>query len=139
MEMLLFDVLLSRKSEDKPAVRAWLWFLTEVCTGHNIAPADLGEAWEIAERVPMCLHMADIHLYRARLFGIQNRKLQIRNEPEAYPWESPAANPAVARKPIEQYGYWRCKEKLEDAEKALGIIPETGNVIEKPQTRKEYT
>ena len=31
--------------------------------------SDLDEAWEIAERGPMPLFLADIHLYRARLFG----------------------------------------------------------------------
>ena len=30
--------------------------------------SDLDEAWEIAERGPMPLFLADIHLYRARLF-----------------------------------------------------------------------
>mgnify|MGYP001566374143 FL=1 len=34
----------------------------------DLARADLSEAWEIAERVPMRLHLADIHLHRARLF-----------------------------------------------------------------------
>lgn len=33
---------------------------------------DLDEAWEIAERGPVKLFLADIHLYRARLFGMQN-------------------------------------------------------------------
>lgn len=36
-----------------------------------IAIRGLDEAWEIAERGSMRLHMADIHLYRARLFGLQ--------------------------------------------------------------------
>ena len=34
------------------------------------AHADLDDAYEIAERGPMRLHLADIHLHRARLFGL---------------------------------------------------------------------
>ncbi|MGH8608632.1 MAG: hypothetical protein ACREX9_14835, partial [Gammaproteobacteria bacterium] len=73
------------------------------------AQADLDEAWEIAERGPMKLFLADIRLYRARLFF---REAQ-------YPWGSPAADLAAARKLIEQCGYGRRKEELEDAESAL--------------------
>ncbi len=36
-----------------------------------------------------------------------------------YPWESPEADLAAARKLIEKCGYWRRKEELEDAETAL--------------------
>jgi hypothetical protein len=57
----------------------------------------------------MKLHMADIHLHRARLFW---------REAE-YPWESPQADLAAARKLIEQCGYWRRKEELEDAEEVI--------------------
>jgi len=32
------------------------------------AGASLAQAWEIAERGPMPLYLADIHLHRARLF-----------------------------------------------------------------------
>jgi tetratricopeptide (TPR) repeat protein len=68
--------------------RAWLCFLTGAhmdstalasspqagspqAASEHFASAqdDLDEAWEIAERGPMKLFMADIHLYRARLFG----------------------------------------------------------------------
>ncbi len=49
--------------------RAWLRFLIGARTGPDSAQEDLDEAWEIAERGPMKLLMADIHLYRARLFG----------------------------------------------------------------------
>jgi tetratricopeptide (TPR) repeat protein len=45
--------------------RAWLRFLEGDESG---ARADLDEAWEIAERGPMRLHMADVQLTRARLF-----------------------------------------------------------------------
>ncbi len=86
--------------------RAWLRFLEGKCTGPDSAQADLDEAWEIAERGPMRLFLADIHLHRARLFFRET----------TYPWESPAADLAAARKLIEQCGYGRRKEELEDAE-----------------------
>jgi hypothetical protein len=112
---------LRRAGEQDPLVpglltRAWLRFLTGVCTGPESAQEDLNEAWEIAERGPMRLFMADIHLYRARLFhGVK-----------PYPWgtdavgnaRGPKDDLAAARKLIEQCGYWRRKEELEDAEEA---------------------
>lgn len=85
--------------------RAWLRFLQG---DSDRARADLDEAWEIAERGPMRLHMADIRLYRARLF----------HAVKPYPWDSPHADLAAARKLIEECGYWRRKEELEDAEAA---------------------
>lgn len=85
--------------------RSWLLSLEDDA---DHAREDLDEAWEIAERGPMRLHMADIHLYRARLFhGVK-----------PYPWTSPQEDLAAARKLIEQCGYWRRKEELEDAEEA---------------------
>jgi hypothetical protein len=90
--------------------RAWLCFLEGARAGQESARSDLDEAWEIAERGPMKLHMADIHLHRARLFF---REAQ-------YPWGSPAADLAAARELIEKCGYWRRKEELEDAERAIG-------------------
>jgi hypothetical protein len=89
--------------------RAWLRSLTGRRTGPESAQSDLDEAWEVAERGPMPLHMADIHLYRARLF--------FREDP--YPWKSPQADLAEARRLIEKHGYWRRKEELEDAEKGI--------------------
>ena len=89
--------------------RAWLRFLTGTRTGPEEAQEDLDEAWEIAERGPMRLFVADIHLYRARLFFGE----------ATYPWESPTADLAAARKLIEECGYGRRKEELEDAEGAL--------------------
>jgi hypothetical protein len=77
----------------------------------HLARADLDEASQIAEPGPMRLHMADIHLHRARLF--------FREEP--YPWTSPQADLAAGRQLIEQRGYWRRKEGLEDAEKGIGV------------------
>ena len=90
--------------------RAWLRCLEGNRTGPESAQSDLDEAWEIAERGPMKLHMADIHLHRARLFF---REAQ-------YPWGSPAADLAAARELIEKCGYGRRKEELEDAERAIG-------------------
>jgi tetratricopeptide (TPR) repeat protein len=76
--------------------RAWLLFLERDADG---AKDDLDEAWEIADRGPMRLHMADIALHRARLFGDKDALKQ-------------------ARDIIEQCGYWRRKEELIDAEVA---------------------
>jgi tetratricopeptide (TPR) repeat protein len=59
----------------------------------------LAEAQQIAERGPMPLYLADVHLHRARLF---HDKTEL----------------AKARALIEKHGYWRRKEELEDAEAA---------------------
>ncbi len=99
--------------------RAWLRFLTGSAgspqAAQESAQEDLDEAWEIAERGPMPLFMADIHLQRARLFG--NPKSEARNP--KYPWQSPQDDLAAARRLIVKCGYWRRKEELEDAEAAL--------------------
>jgi hypothetical protein len=92
--------------------RAWLRFLTGPRTGPDSAQSDLNEAFEIAERGPMPLFLADIHLHRARLFGMS------KDRPEIYPWESPQDDLAEARRLIEKHGYGRRKEELEDAESA---------------------
>jgi tetratricopeptide (TPR) repeat protein len=91
--------------------RALLRSLTGARTGPDSAQSDLDEAWDIAERGPMPLFMADIHLYRARLFF---------REPK-YPekWQSAQHDLAEARRLIEKHGYWRRKEELEDAEAAI--------------------
>jgi hypothetical protein len=86
--------------------RAWLRGLTGPRTGPESAQSDLDESWEIAERGPMPLFLADIHLYRARLFF---------REAE-YPWQSPQHDLAEARRLIFKHGYLRRKEELEDAE-----------------------
>jgi tetratricopeptide (TPR) repeat protein len=88
---------------------AWLRSLIGAHTGSENAQSDLDEAWEIAERGPMRLFLADIHLHRARLF--------FRELP--YPWTSPKADIAEARRLIEKHGYCRRQEELEDAEAAL--------------------
>jgi hypothetical protein len=92
-----------------PLTRAWLRSLTGARTGPESAQSDLDEAWEIAERGPMPLFLADIHLYRARLFFRE----------ATYPWESPQHDLAEARRLIFKHGYLRRKEELEDAEAAL--------------------
>jgi len=89
--------------------RAWYRFLYGSLSGWESTQEDLDEAWEIAERGPMRLHMADIHLYRARLFFREKE----------YPWESAEADLKAARKLIEQCGYWRRKEELDDAERVI--------------------
>jgi class 3 adenylate cyclase/tetratricopeptide (TPR) repeat protein len=102
--------------------RAWLCALTGPRTGPESAQADLDEAWDIAERGPMPLFLADIHMYRARLF--------FREQP--YPWaKNPDGTPrgpkddlAAARRLIEKHGYWRRKEELEDAEAAAKSWPD---------------
>ena len=102
--------------------RAWLRSISGVHTGPGSAQEDLDEAWEIAERGPMRLFMADIHLYRARLFG----GMKDEDGRMKYPWDQdpegaprgPKDDLAAARKLIEQCGYWRRKEELEDAEEA---------------------
>jgi hypothetical protein len=76
--------------------RAWLWVLEGKL---DMARADLDEAKQIAERGPMRLNLADIHLHRARLF---------RDKEEL----------KLSRDLIEQRGYWRRKKELEDAEEA---------------------
>ena len=96
---------------------AWLRFLEDDIDG---ARANLDEAWEIARLGPMPLQMADIHLYRARLFGGMN------DSERNYPWDKnsdgsprgPKDDLVAAKKLIDQCGYWRRKEELEDAEEA---------------------
>ena len=90
--------------------RAWLRCLLDARSGSDSAQADLDEAWAIAERGPMRLFLADIHLHRARLFHAAT----------PYPWDSPRADLAAARELIEQCGYGRRLEELADAEAALG-------------------
>jgi tetratricopeptide (TPR) repeat protein len=70
------------------------------------ARADLDEAQQIAERGPMRLHLADVHLYRARLFFRENR-------------EEARAELSKARALIERCGYHRRDEELRDAEAVI--------------------
>ncbi|HJQ40986.1 MAG TPA: NB-ARC domain-containing protein, partial [Thermoanaerobaculia bacterium] len=68
----------------------------------DAARADLDEAQQIAERGPMRLHLADIHLYRARLFRDREELKK-------------------ARTLIDRCGYHRRDEELRDAEQALSL------------------
>jgi hypothetical protein len=111
--------------------RAWLRFLTDTRTGPESAQEDLDTAWEIAERGPMPLFLADIHLCRARLFGTRNAEFGarnpgtrsaecgVRNGAGKYPWESPRIDLAAAEKLINGCGYHRRDEELADAKKAI--------------------
>ncbi|MCP3994517.1 MAG: hypothetical protein GY722_05555, partial [bacterium] len=76
--------------------RAWLRALAGDVGG---ARRDLDEAWEIAERGPMPLFQADVHLHRARLFRDRAALVE-------------------ARRLIEKHGYGRRVEELADAEAA---------------------
>lgn len=112
---------LGRLAEAIEPMRASLILLEEqriwqqaVIAANNIA--DLDEAWQIAERGPMRLHIAGIRLYRARLF----------HAAEHYPFNrdqkgksrGPKDDLVAARVLIERCGYWRRKEELEAAEEA---------------------
>ena len=104
--------------------RAWLRLLTGKPSGPESAQADLDEAWEIAERGPMKLFLADIHLYRARLF-FRERPYPWRQNPDGTP-RGPADDLAAARTLIQQCGYWRRKDELEDAEAIILHKPPGG-------------
>jgi len=83
--------------------RAWL----RVLQGDSpAARADLDEAQQLAERGPMRLHLADVHLHRARLFFRENRD-EAREEL------------GKARALVERCGYHRRDEELRDAEKVI--------------------
>jgi hypothetical protein len=76
----------------------------------------LDEAQQIAERGPMPLYLADVHLHRARLAGMANLECRMTN----FPGVDPKAELAKARELIQQLGYGRRREELEDAEVAAG-------------------
>jgi hypothetical protein len=95
--------------------RAWLRSLTGPRTGPASAQSDLDEAWEIAERGPMPLFLADVHLYRARLFGGQKEE----GGTKEYPRQSPEQDLAEARRLIKKHRYDRRLPELEYAELAL--------------------
>ena len=96
----------SGRADDLPRAlltRAWLRALQGDPTA---ARADLDEAQQIAERGPMRLFLADVHLYRARLFFRESRD-EARQELQK------------ARALIERCGYHRRDEELRDAEAAI--------------------
>jgi hypothetical protein len=119
----------SGQQDDLPRgllVRSVLRSLTGLRIGHESTKSDLDEAWEIAARGPMRLHLADIHLHRARLFFRE----------KDYPWKGSAFVPAgtsaeqmtgwgakddlaAAEKLINECGYHRRDEELADAKKAI--------------------
>jgi len=84
--------------------RAWLRALQGDLAA---ARADLDEAQQLAERGPMRLHLADVHLHRARLFFRENRD-EAREELKK------------ARALIDRCGYHRRDEELRDAENVIG-------------------
>jgi tetratricopeptide (TPR) repeat protein len=94
--------------------RAWLHVLQDE---PQKARQLLDDAWQIAERGPMRLQLADVHLHRARLF--------LRADP--YPWNTnpdggrrgPGDDLRAARKLITDCGYGRRVTELQDAERAL--------------------
>jgi len=88
--------------------QAWLRFLEGNAAD---AQTDLNEAWEIAQRGSMKLYLADIHLYRARLF--------FREKEYPKEWISPQADLAAAEKLINHCGYHRRDEELVDAKRAI--------------------
>jgi hypothetical protein len=94
--------------------RAWYRAIRE---DRAAAQADLDAAWDLALRGTMPLYLADIHLYRARLFG--NAAAKTAREPAPYPWGSPQQDLAEARRLIEKHGYHRRDEELADAEAAF--------------------
>jgi hypothetical protein len=71
----------------------------------------LDEAQQIAERGPMPLHLADVHLHRARLAASQKEE----GRKKHFPGVDPKAELAKARALIEAHGYGRRHEELADA------------------------
>jgi hypothetical protein len=145
---------LRRAGEQDPLVlglltRAWLRFLTgarmdstasasspqagspQAASEHFAsAQEDLDEAWEIAERGSMKLFIADIHLYRARLFGKSGGVGSHQSSAiggEKYPWDkNPDGTPRgpkddleAAEELIQHCGYHRRDEELADARRAI--------------------
>lgn len=86
--------------------RAWLYRLQGKTAD---ARADLAEVERIARRGGMKLHLADLHLTRARLFFREERDLAL-------------ADLKAARKLIEECGYGRRLPELEDAEAVIGVL-----------------
>ncbi|MEK7677280.1 MAG: hypothetical protein AAB676_15735 [Verrucomicrobiota bacterium] len=77
------------------------------------------EAWQIAERGHKWLHLADIHLHRARLPRTPGRQARLFFRAKPYPWKSPQDDLAAAEKLIHDCGYHRRDPELADAKKAM--------------------
>lgn len=86
--------------------RAWLYRLQGKTAD---ARADLAAVERIARRGGMKLHLADLHLTRARLFFREDRDLAL-------------ADLKDARKLIEECGYGRRLPELADAEAVIGVL-----------------
>ncbi|MEQ1511863.1 MAG: SEFIR domain-containing protein [Lysobacteraceae bacterium] len=83
---------------------------------HALALKHLAEAQQIAERGPMPLFLADIHLTRARLAGSLREEGGMMNV-------DAKAELAQAAQLIRDLGYGRRYEELVDAEKAIATTP----------------
>jgi hypothetical protein len=96
--------------------RSWVRFLSGHRSGAESAQHDLDEAWDIAARGPMPLAMADIMLFRVRLFGLSEWKSSLKDEWRQYPWREVELDLSESRCLIERHGYGRRLPELEDAE-----------------------
>ena len=77
LERAVDQLLRAARQDEFPKAlltRAWMRRLS-----NGDAADDLNNAFQIAERGSMCLHIIDIHLYRARLFF----------DARSYPWKFP--------------------------------------------------
>ena len=83
-----------------------------ICGEHALALKHLAEAQQIAERGPMPLFLADIHLTRARLAGSVRGKGGRMNV-------DANAELAEATRLIHNHGYGRRYQELADAEAAI--------------------
>lgn len=79
----------------------------------------LAEAEMIASRGPMPLHLADVHLHRARLGSLRTETGSKR-----FPTVNPRAELEKARALIERHGYHRRREELADATAAAPHWPD---------------
>lgn len=120
---------LSKKAgRDDFAVQAYLE-LARVVVSLGVAEEYLDLAWEIAKPSSMNVALADIHLNRARLFM----------HAVDYPWHEnedgtprdPVDDLREARRLINEHGYDRRLEELQDAEEALKqcVAPISGDSI----------
>lgn len=93
--------------------RAWLKCRNGDMDGGR---ADLNEAWRVAARGEMLLHLADIHLFRLRLF----------HKAEPYPWSANGRqmedDVEDARELIEDCEYGRRRNELADIEVAMRYL-----------------
>jgi tetratricopeptide (TPR) repeat protein len=99
LEESMLNLHRSANSEHLPRgllTRAWMRVLADDALG---ARADLDQAQQIAQRGSMKLHLADVHLNRARLFCDKAELIK-------------------ARALIEECNYWRRQQALQDAEEA---------------------